>query len=262
MDGWEWIDRWKDNGWMDGNGLALTELLRLGVRLQLLGSVLVLSCSNGQFWALPAAGGWKDKLSHQLDLATADLCAWKSATHSSCSFKRIKLSALHVLAKLDWPWLKCKAANAACLTDWLLYKYDSFGPLDDVDSLIRLCLGGFSQVYSVIKHKHRWLTEADAATLESGREAALYGFNALSSLFACQDPPCPLFKMTPKFHQMDHILRVAVRDKLNPRVFWTLGDESFGGEVALVCRGLHPSSMSVRCVQRWMAFFFQEARDF
>ena len=67
--------------------------------------------------------------------------------------------------------------------------------------------------------------------------------------------------MTPKYHVVDHVLRDGVRTGLSPRAYWTLGDESFGGDLAQMCRELHPASMSKRAVQRWLAVFFQVAKD-
>ena len=233
------------------------------MRLQLLGSVLFSSCRKDTFWPAPAVGIWQNKVISQLERATADLYRWRKRTRFGCSFKRFKLSQLHVQRRdLDFPWLKSKAVNAAVLTEFLLFKYRSISTPDAEDVMIKLCLTGFAHTYRIIKHKRRWLTDSECATLEQARLACLGGYNALSSQCASTLPQRALYGMIPKFHQLDHLLRDAIETKMNPRVFWTLGDESFGGEVALCCRSLHPTAMCRRAVDRWLAVFFQTAREF
>ena len=229
----------------------------------MLGSCLVLSCSKNLFWQAPMSGTWQVKLAHQLELATKDLYRWKKAAKVSCSFKRFKVTQLHIKRRnVDWPWLKSKAANAAAITSFLLHLYSRLPHPDEEDKMVKLALTGFDRIYQIVRHKHRWLSKRDRKRFEEGRQMCLHAYNALSAENAARDPPRALFNMLPKFHMTDHIIRDAVSDGMNPRCFWTLGDESFGGDVAKVCAVLHPRAMSQRCVNRWMAVFFKRPMIF
>ena len=117
-------------------------------------------------------------------------------------------------------------------------------------------------MYDIYKHKSIWLDADTRRSLADAREAALFAYNALSDMNSSSNPPRAFFNMIPKYHVVDHLLRDAIVQGMSPRVYWTLGDESWGGELAKVCAQLHPQSMSERAVQRWLAVFFQEARDF
>ena len=161
---------------------------------------------------------------------------------------------------LDFPWLKSKAANAAVITKFLYRKYAELDNIDSEDSLVRVTLWGFMQMYDIVKHKNRWLTTDLRSSLEAARAAALYGFNALCHLNSCAAPPRPFFNMKPKFHQIDKIMRHAVRTGLNPRNYWTMGDESWGGDVARMAAMLHPASSQKRGVQRWLIAYAHHTR--
>ena len=159
-----------------------------------------------------------------------------------------------------FPRSKAKACNAAALIAFMLHLYNRLPALDEQDELIRLTLWGFYQIYETVKHRNRYLSLHERDKLEATRSAALHGYNALSHLSA--NGGAALFSIIPKFHQVDHILRDAIRTGLNPRVYWTMSDESYGGELAVVARAVHPRSITTRVVQRWLAVFFCEMRDF
>ena len=150
--------------------------------------------------------------------------------------------------------------NAAALTDWLSSRFATLCEIDEEDGITRMCLWGFSSIYLVVKHKKRWLDDGERQLLEHAREASLHGFNWLS-LYHCNRGTA-FFAMKPKFHMIDHILRHAVRTGLNPRAYWTLADESFGGEVANVCKGVHPNCIAKRGTERWLVAYFYESSIF
>mgnify|MGYP001820215750 CR=1 FL=1 len=65
----------------------------------------------------------------------------------------------------------------------------------------------------------------------------------------------PRFKLRPKFHQFHCwiVLRLARGSSLNPRIASCFMEEDFIGQVAgIVKRSPHPTTVGLRCLQRWL----------
>ena len=115
----------------------------LGVRGNIIGSVLLELCQEGEF-GLPASGGWKERLQEQFNLAAHTFKAWMKATNRSCHFHGFTIGMFGLSKLASWPVLHLKAFSAQVCTDWLYQLHMSRSLTTHVTEKLELpCYGAF-----------------------------------------------------------------------------------------------------------------------
>eukprot|EP00959_Pyramimonas_sp_CCMP1952_P017744 376491-Pyramimonas_sp.AAC.1 len=66
------------------------------------------------------------------------------------------------------------------------------------------------------------------------------------------------WKMNPKLHLYIHLCVDQIPEIGNPRYFWTYGDEDLVGRLISIAEGLHPRTVAVNTLFKWMWCVFDE----
>ena len=231
----------------------------LGLRLHLLGSCIVCLLDEGIPCMPPPTGSWQSKRKVQLSVLSNRLRVWLRRTKMFCKFKKITLGRLRLYTLRSWPELKSKAKNAAVLTEFVLDIHRNIQTPSVHQRYRTLCLWGFSEYYKLCSNKERWFDDPSLRRMRVIRDAMLHSYHYLNAKAARDN--VSLFAMKPKFHAIDEIIRHSLRSRLNPGAYWSFSSEDLCGQVGSLAAKVHPSTMSLRTAQRWIAVFFSEARS-
>ena len=60
-----------------------------------------------------------------------------------------------------------------------------------------------------------------------------------------------LWKLSPKLHLWEHLTEDQAPAGLNPREFWTYGDEDLVGQLIDIAQGVHPATLAVGVLYKW-----------
>ena len=100
------------------------------------------------------------------------------------------------------------------------------------------------------------LTDAEAYHVSLAKHCALQSYHFLSHA-AATHLPVPKFRypIKPKLHKLDHLCRLAAKNRINPGWTWGFSDEYLVGRIAKLSAATHASSVATRAAERWVAFF-------
>ena len=161
----------------------------------------------------------------------------------------------------DAPYFKGKAGNTLKVAMWLSTVATSLAdqrPLDMHLTLIATMLFGYVDIIVCCQGAEQILSDAEVARLGVARECALHSHRALSTnmmaLGVRRYPP------KPKMHVTDHVVRLAMANKVNPLWSWTFADEDFIGRIKKIACKVHVNRMSERVIQRYLCKFFSDGR--
>jgi hypothetical protein len=65
-----------------------------------------------------------------------------------------------------------------------------------------------------------------------------------------------MFKPTPKLHLWEHLTEHQIISIGNARYFWTYPDEDLVGSFIEIAQSVHPKSLSISCLFKWLHLFF------
>ena len=69
-------------------------------------------------------------------------------------------------------------------------------------------------------------------------------------------------KVRPKWHSLHHVLYdIDSGTRINPRLLSNWNNEAFVGRVAKMSKGLHPATMGLRSLQRWLLEIYVETSE-
>ncbi len=229
----------------------------LGVRQHLNGSIIRDLAVEGTWGSMPPRGNWNDKLDTCLIPAYAEFCKWQKLNNQQCTqpmFSSLKLS-LHVAT--DPATLKAKAKNNTVVSRWLLdVVTKQVDPSNELSMQRYCCLWGFVTLFDIPEQiRPRFVfTESEVVELEKARSAALLGFYWLHK----KSIECGRYgyNITPKFHQVDEMIRRGLRTRISWHLWWTFCSESAMGNWAKLCGKSHGATIMRRPVERWVMGFW------
>jgi hypothetical protein len=67
-----------------------------------------------------------------------------------------------------------------------------------------------------------------------------------------------LWKMNPKLHCFIHLCVHQAPYCGNPRYFWCYGDEDLIGQLVDIAKGVHPATLAVSVLYKWMVCVFDD----
>ena len=181
---------------------------------------------------LPAGASMSDRL-WDLQLRFK---AWLRVRKLQCSIRRFTVAALHREKSTHVCMFLCKAAQAPPLVGWLSELASDFAAVsnDPHAGVVAGCLWGMATYFDVLKSGGRFLTNDECHRLDEAGHAFLYLYSELTR--ASHDA---LWRITPKFHQFQHLVLDALEDKCNPRFFTCFGDEDMVGKMLTLSRTGH-----------------------
>lgn len=184
----------------------------------------------------------------------ADLMKWYS------EHRREMSSKLRVRADSDWPWLRAKAAATRHLAAYALYFMQTFGNIDSLDAFTkqhdRLLLGTVQLLcnfYEILQTESMFLSAATKEVLPKLAIQLMGCYSQLSTL--CFDAKIWRWKVSPKMHLFMHpclYQAVVLRD------WWTYGDEDLMGILVGVATGVHPNTLAVSVMTKWLHCAFDQ----
>ena len=227
----------------------------LGVRQHTLGSCMLELCAEGVFGS-PMHGSWKERLREKLNVASNQFKEWMRVHKLHCQFYGFTIGMLHLSTLKSWPFMKLKAVSAEICTGWLYHLHLDLGLHTTEHSKIRATmLWGFVGAYKLFSWPGVFrFNDEQVPHLSSCRKAALHGFDWLTKS-ACEGNR-PLYKVVPKIHNLDRILRNAIDTRRNPTTYWCFSEEDFCGTIAKLANACHHLSMHKRCPERWLLAYF------
>ena len=191
----------------------------------------------------------------------ADLQAWYKQTKCKVRLQGA-LTVERVRTSGEWPKLKSKAAAARHLVSYVLKLAIEHGaktadhPWYGHD---QLCLGVCQllvQFYDVVSSESMFLSAAAKRDIPIlGRQLAMM-YQQLS-IYSFRNG-LRLWKMMPKMHLFLHLVEDQVVAFGNPRFWWCYGDEDLVGHLITVSEGLHPRTLVVSLLFKWMIVVFDQ----
>ena len=218
-----------------------------GVASDVAATMLVELCSEGRF-------GCGD-LTTQLQLASTECRNWMKENGIGKRYgypRPFTKGRVGKDKKMDFPTIstRFKAMHVKMMTIWI-----SHVVLEDVTDNYKLlrasCAGAFVHMQMVFDNGGVLLSDSEVAEAQRLGRFFLMSYQVLANRAA--DLHEPLYKMRPKYHSLDHIVRELV-NKENPRFFMCFGDEDLMGKIARVAFKTHPSNISRATLMRYVGF--------
>ena len=159
-----------------------------------------------------------------------------------------KVTFVRVKKSGEWPKFLAKAAATRRLVPFALHlatKYNS-GTLHD-----RRRLGvvqALDTIYQIFGRGHMFLERNERDELARLSVAFIGMYRHLSVEARGNEERA--WKMTPKFHLMQHILEH--QSWINPRMVWTYGDEDLQKIVKEIAVSCHTSTMAHMVLHKWV----------
>ena len=169
--------------------------------------------------------------------------------------RKFSLNQNRVFARTDWPEMKVKGKQSSVVSEFLLYIHRNEVRVESEHVKMRvLSLWGFCGFYNICTNKRRWLSNDEKRRLLEIEQALLQGYHWLSA-HAFFDLEA-MFAMKPKFHAISEIIKFSVDFGLNPGQYWSFGCEDTLGRLGRIAARVHPSTMDLRVLERWVLSFF------
>jgi hypothetical protein len=236
LTGWHMHTVWKD----------LMHLLFVnGVGNDLCGSIL-LEMSSAGVWA-----GAGSSLENNLNAAFGKFIQWVNQSGLESSAEGFNKNVLHYSSQKSYPHLGGKAADVRLVLMWLAQEMTS------VPGQWLLEFHCTAALANYVYNTSSWdvlLTDQQCATLRECGMSFVRDYLALAAQHVEQG--ICLYKIRPKIHYFMHLIRQTT--KLNPKVCSCWANEDYMGRIARVASRTHPSTTSLRVLQR---FVFQLARE-
>ena len=197
-----------------------------------------------------------------LQVAYVELRDWAKDEGKHHSQPLFKISQLSMDTLNDSAYFKGKAANTLTVGYWLAEKTKTLSALAPLDRHLALCacmLWGYTEMFSVCREAGQWLSDEEAAELDTARRTALFSNHAISAEMIASG--VTRFPQTPKHHCTDHCLRDASKSKLNPSWHWCFADEDFIGKMKKLGNKVPANSFSLRLIERYVVRFFSNIRS-
>ena len=198
----------------------------LGIHLQVAGSVLWELCDEGCFGPKRQLPTWAEDLQLRLTQAYSEFWNFIRSKGKFCTQPMFTVSRLKMKSSKTPPRLKAKAANAMMVVDWLADYCDrqlKAKPDNERYAERASMLWGLTSVYKIWRESPLWLTPEARQMLVAPRDA-FFGLYVKLCLQAKEDRK-PLYKMVPKHHMLDHMVRHCLETGLNPCAYWCFQDE-------------------------------------
>ena len=158
-----------------------------------------------------------------------------------------KLTLERTRTSNNWPKLKANAAATRHLAEYALHLMEEFGRGDAYDNDMATVCKLLVRFYELLKTETMFVS-ANAKKEFPVLAQALTGIyqRLASSAF---EHGQTLWKLSPKMHLFVHLCEVQA--VLNPRFFWTYGDEDLVGQIIDIAATCHPWTLPFTVLFKW-----------
>jgi hypothetical protein len=195
----------------------------------------------------------------RIKLMYADLQQWYRDTKTSNKL-RGELTVDRLRSTRGWAKIKSKAASTRTLAAYVLHLMLKYADFDDPmwghhDELAVGVCQLLVRFYELMADESQTLSEA--AQIEMKRIG-----DQLPSMYAklagiAFDLNIKMWKMNPKLHMFHHLC-VDQACIMNPRFFWTYGDEDLVGQLVDIALKLHPATLALCLLTKWAICVFDD----
>ena len=167
-----------------------------------------------------------------------------------------KLTVDRLRTKKGWPKLKAKAAATRHLARNALELCIMFCGGSTHDKQMRVVAQLLVRFYELLNQETMFMGEAAKTEIQKlgFRMCMLYSTLADASLRL----GTKLWKTSPKLHLFIHLCEWQAVQFGNPRYFWTYADEDLVGQLIDIAETVHPSTLAVSCLFKWLHTVFVE----
>ena len=185
----------------------------------------------------------------------AHLIQWYKDTKESMRIQG-GLTLEKLRPKKSWPKLKAKAAATRHLAGYALHLITTFSDDSDADKLAILLCTLLVRFYYILQREGIDLSRSAKRELPKLGQLLAQTYNSLATLaFECNQL---LWKLTPKLHLWEHLTEYQCIVYGNPRFWWTYCDEDLVGTLISTAESLHPSTMPVNTLFKWLHLIFED----
>ena len=173
------------------------------------------------------------------------------------------LTQERVRADGDWPKLKAKGANTRKLARYALFlilQFDNVNSLDDFRKAHDRLETGVCQLlcefYDTLECESMFLSEAAKRRIPEIGNQLMGCYQQLTDL--CFNRGERRWKLSPKMHLFLHLCIHQAVYHGNPRYYTTYGDEDLVGILIGVAGGVHPNTLAVSVMTKWLHCVFDQ----
>ena len=231
----------------------------LGTHLLAAGSALKELANSGHWGRHADITTWKERLAVQLGAAFQEFKEWCSDKRISSRQKTFTPARLSLKNKHDKPELKTKAHCALVVVEWLA----------DVCSRQAMVVGGeyngtraatlwsLAEMFRVMRSssKRLHLLPPEAAELQHLRDMFFRCYCKMRGM--SEEADSAAWAITPKFHMLDHAIRMGLEWNVSPATWWTFKEEDGMGLMLKICKGGHALKIEASGFHRWLIQFFE-----
>jgi hypothetical protein len=156
----------------------------------------------------------------------------------------------------EWVKLRAKGAQTRRLAFYALELALMHASDDVVDNTIVECLRLLVRVYQIMENESQFLAATAKEELRHVGDGLGMAYSSLATHFLNLNPPVKLFKTAPKLHMLQHLLIYQASEWGNPRFYHTYPDEDLVGAFVEICNTVHPNTMAVTALYKWLILFF------
>jgi hypothetical protein len=163
----------------------------------------------------------------------------------------------------DWPKLKSKAASTRALAGYALDLALRFANVTSLDEWTRthdemsiaVCQL-LVEFYTIIGFESQMLSAAAKIRIPelANQLAAIYSKLSVMSY----DRRLRMWKLSPKLHLFLHLCLHQAPVIGNPKFWWTYGDEDLVGQMIDIAEGVHPATLAVSVLSKWLWCIFDQ----
>ena len=184
---------------------------------------------------------------------------WASDNKVDCTMPMFTPSLLGIHKTSSYPELtRVKAHATRVLLTYLAERVQALPRRDDDWHLLVACTSGLSQAHDIMDAADHFFSAAEAGAFYS------HGFTFLATYMSLAQRAVSrnvrMYNITPKFHNVGHIVYTIQIDRVNPKFYHCYGDEDFVGRIGRVGAVVHPRTMTRRTIERYLTGLHQRYR--
>ena len=157
--------------------------------------------------------------------------------------KRFTPNKLSLKNKHDKPELKTKARCALTIVDWLAdvcSKQAEHIPGDEYVGTRAGSLWSLAEMFRIMRSSAKrggTFTPTEHDDLQHLRDMFFRSYHKLRGMSEEAGSPC--WAITPKFHMLDHAIRMGLEWNMSPATWWTFKEEDGMALMLKITKGLH-----------------------
>ena len=239
----------------------------LGTGKLLNGSVLVYLCERSFFGDFGRQGKYDENLERVLRAAHLNFLTWKKQHRLQCSQPRFTPARLSRRNRTDFPILQSKAIASKTISFWLnscAVQLSCSNSVTETDQIVSTTLHAYCSFVQSMDVCGIELSESEAQGMYDNVMTHLrtYAYlNRTSRAVQGKHPGRCMWLLAPKHHHMQHLARTVLTEKVNPAFYTLLCAEDFVGKMGRIARMCHRTTVSERCLQRYLAVLFLALQD-